>query len=140
MLLTKRQKEQLTDKQPHAENIFGHPPGVRQIGLKPHGDLAHRQGCDQGDLDIQKPRYSLALEKRDVLRSRGHGTCFVRFPTQSSDAARTPSVRHVSPGRVQGPGSMQFPYRAAMLCNVGELAPFFIFPSRELFTHITVAL
>ncbi|EOA97470.1 hypothetical protein Anapl_09634 [Anas platyrhynchos] len=44
VLLTKRQEEQLTNKQPHAAaNIFGHPTGVRKIALKTHRDLAHQQ-------------------------------------------------------------------------------------------------
>lgn len=129
------------DKQPHTENIFDHLTGVRQISLKPHKDLVYQQECDQGDLEIQMPCYNLALEKCSDLRLRGLSAYFVRLPTLSLDAARTPSLcqAHLQ-GVFKDHLCRQFLYGTAMLCNMGELASFFIFPSRELFMHITVAM
>lgn len=142
VLLTKTQKEQLMGKQPHTENVFGHPTGLRQIGLKPHRDLAHQQGYDQTDLDIQMPPCNLALEKHNVLRSRGHGACFceishpvLRYCKNSLPLSGT-CPREVFKDHL----CRQFPYRTATLCNLGELDPFFIFTSRELFMHITVPM
>lgn len=88
------------DKQPHTENFFDHLTGIRQISLKPHKDLVYQWECDQSDLEIQMPHYSLALEKCSDLRLRGFCACFVRFPTLSLDAARTPTLcqAHVSRG------------------------------------------
>lgn len=109
------------------QNIFGHPTGVRQISLKPHRDLAHQQGCDQGDLDIQMPHYNLALEKHGVLRWRGHSACFVRFPTLSSDPARKwdggmlPSSGTCLQGVFKDHFSRQFLYRTATLRNLLSL-------------------
>lgn len=76
VLLTKRQKTELTEKQLHAENIFGLPTGEKRIDLKPHRPCSLAE-CDQGNQDL----CSLAWGNRNALRSRGHSACVVRFAT-----------------------------------------------------------
>lgn len=137
VLLTKRQKEQLTGKQPHTHKVFGHATGVGW-SENPQTPCTPVRAWP-GWLDTQVPCYSLAVDKHDVLRSRGPSAHFVRLPTLSSGAARTPATRHVSPGGVQGQ-SVQTVSLHRFHCSLGELAPFFIFMSRELFMHITVAI
>ena len=125
VLLSKRQKEQLTGGQPHAENIFGHPTGVRQIGLKPHRDLMHQQGTSECRATTWLWRSVMSWDQGGTEYVLWH---FPPCPWMLQELP--PSVRHVSPGGVQGPSMQTVSLQNCHALQSGRACSFLYFPQQ----------